>query len=296
MLLKEFYKKYCDERTCKLHYKRLREQNGIYCKRCSGTKHYWLKSKEQWQCKSCKFRTTLRSGTVMESSNLPFHLWYQTFYLLTTTKKSISTCEIQRKLGLKRYEPAWYMVHKIRRIMSKINEIEQYSSDQPYDELYLTRFNQPEKSGVQNNQFRRKKGHYGILMTSCLNERSKTNILDKIRLLAVDQPNEYSIKKVSIGKVYQTENYRNFKILNPLENNINFGTFPKSPRKSPWINTIIRNFKIILRGIHHHISPKLSQLYYDEYCFKYNHRHTSEPLKTVMRFGVLTYWYDCGQP
>ena len=36
-------------------------------------------------------------------------------FLLTATKKDFSSKEIQRQLGLKRYEPVWVMVHKLRK-------------------------------------------------------------------------------------------------------------------------------------------------------------------------------------
>jgi len=38
---------------------------------------------------------------------------------MTTTKKGFSSKEIQKQLGLKRYEPVWYMVHKLRKAMVK---------------------------------------------------------------------------------------------------------------------------------------------------------------------------------
>lgn len=55
----------------------------------------------------------------MQSSNLSFLTWYKTMFLLTATKKGFSSKEIQRQLGLKRYEPVWAMVHKLRRAMGK---------------------------------------------------------------------------------------------------------------------------------------------------------------------------------
>ena len=36
---------------------------------------------------------------------------------MTTTKKGFSSKEIQKQLGLKRYEPVWAMVHKLRKAM-----------------------------------------------------------------------------------------------------------------------------------------------------------------------------------
>ncbi len=38
-------------------------------------------------------------------------------FLMSTTKKGFSAKEIQRQLGLKRYEPVWAMVHKLRKAM-----------------------------------------------------------------------------------------------------------------------------------------------------------------------------------
>ncbi len=60
----------------------------------------WLESsKQQYQCKYCRHRTILRSGIVMHGSKLPFMHWFITMHLLTTTKKSISTVELQWQLG-----------------------------------------------------------------------------------------------------------------------------------------------------------------------------------------------------
>ena len=73
----------------------------------------------QYQFKSCKSRTTLRSGTLLHKSQLPYYYWYFGMMMLTKTKKSLSALEIQRQLGHRYYGPIWYMPHKIRRSMGK---------------------------------------------------------------------------------------------------------------------------------------------------------------------------------
>ena len=76
MSILEFTKQFPTNEGCKIHFKSEREKQGIICKKCNSTEHYWLKSKWQWQCKECSFRTTtLRSGTFMEHSNLPLLTW-----------------------------------------------------------------------------------------------------------------------------------------------------------------------------------------------------------------------------
>ena len=103
--------------TCRLDFKAQRDKQGVVCKKCSCTEHYWKKDKWSYECKSCKFRISLRSGTIMQNSNLPFLVWYRAMFLMSTTKKGFSAKEMQLQLGLKRYEPVWAMVHKLRKAM-----------------------------------------------------------------------------------------------------------------------------------------------------------------------------------
>jgi hypothetical protein len=37
---------------------------------------------------NCRHRTSLRSGTIMQSSSLPFLIWYKTMFLMSVTKKA----------------------------------------------------------------------------------------------------------------------------------------------------------------------------------------------------------------
>ena len=53
----------------------------------------------------------------MQSSNLSFLVWNKTMLLMSVTKKGFSSKKIQKQLGLKRHEPVWSMVHKLRKAM-----------------------------------------------------------------------------------------------------------------------------------------------------------------------------------
>ena len=55
----------------------------------------------------------------MQGSHLPVRDWFAAMFLLTATKRAISTKEIQRQIGRKRYQPVWEMVHKLRDVMGK---------------------------------------------------------------------------------------------------------------------------------------------------------------------------------
>lgn len=154
MTLLEFNKKFPTEKSCRLHFKSIRDSQGVVCKKCKHTEHYWLRYKEQYQCKHCKFRTTLRSGTVMEASNMPFKKWYIAMIFMSATKKGFSTAEMQRQMKHKRYEPVWAMVHKLRVIMGKREDLYKLTDIIEFDEGHF----EVETSKEEREKLKRGKG------------------------------------------------------------------------------------------------------------------------------------------
>lgn len=59
----------------------------LQCQKCGNTEHYWKSDKEQYECKQCSFRTTLKSGSIMHKSKLPYRYWFIAIHLLRSTKK-----------------------------------------------------------------------------------------------------------------------------------------------------------------------------------------------------------------
>ena len=138
MNLLEFIQKFPDEAACRQKFKEQRDQIGIICKRCNCKDHYWLEGKSSYECKNCHSRITLRSGTVMQNSKLPYRYWLITIHLLTSTKKSFSTAELRRQLGHKRYQPIWEMVCKLRDVMGKRDDEYQLSGQIELEGFFTT--------------------------------------------------------------------------------------------------------------------------------------------------------------
>lgn len=142
MKLDDLVSRYSDEDQCKIAFKNLRLKQGVVCKQCAGVDHYWISTRDQFQCKTCKFRTTLRSGTVLQHSKLPFRYWFLSMYLMTMTKKGISATELQFHLGHKRYEPVWQLMHKIRRGMGEREKKYQLKDEVEIDEAFFKTVNE----------------------------------------------------------------------------------------------------------------------------------------------------------
>ncbi|OXG00815.1 transposase-like zinc ribbon protein [Flavobacterium araucananum] len=122
MELREYFEKYHNEETCIEELKNKRLQNGLVCKKCAHNTHSFRRVDLKFQCKKCGTRMGLRSGTVMENSNLPIRYWMICIELMTLSKRKFSILQLQYLLGHKRYEPIWLMVQKIRLVMHKRDE------------------------------------------------------------------------------------------------------------------------------------------------------------------------------
>jgi hypothetical protein len=103
-------------------FKEYRLKKGVVCKKCGCTHQYWLAPKQQFQCKDCRFRTTLRSGTVLEGSKLPVSYFFIAVHLLIKHGNQVSIEEFQKQTEHKYYEPLWDF---LRRIKKYLNENEQ---------------------------------------------------------------------------------------------------------------------------------------------------------------------------
>lgn len=69
------------------------------------------------KCYACRKPFTVRIGTIFESSHCPLRIWLQAMYLLCSSKKGISTRQLQRTLGVG-MKTAWFLGHRIREAMN----------------------------------------------------------------------------------------------------------------------------------------------------------------------------------
>ncbi|GGF50659.1 IS1595 family transposase [Echinicola marina] len=101
------------------------------------TRHYWFANGRFFECSSCRKRSSLKSGTVTENSKLPLRIWLLARLFMSATKKGFSCLELQRQLGLSRYETTFRLIHRIRLAMGQRDEIYTLSDMIEYDECYM---------------------------------------------------------------------------------------------------------------------------------------------------------------
>ncbi len=69
------------------------------------------------KCYECRQPFTVKIGTIFEDSHAPLRYWLQAIYLMCSSKKGISTRQLQRTLGVG-MKTAWHMGHRIRLAMA----------------------------------------------------------------------------------------------------------------------------------------------------------------------------------
>ena len=63
------------------------------------------------------YRCATVSGPRAGSSLAPYVQWFWAAYLVTSHTAGLSALQLQRQLGIARYETAWVLLHKLRRAM-----------------------------------------------------------------------------------------------------------------------------------------------------------------------------------
>lgn len=71
-----------------------------------------------YQCNEpeCREQFTVTVGTVMERSKIPLTKWVAALFLMTASKKGVSSHQMHRMLGVS-YKSTWFMMHRIREAM-----------------------------------------------------------------------------------------------------------------------------------------------------------------------------------
>lgn len=300
MNIMKFIKEFPNEESCQDHFRLHRQEQGIICKHCKNTKHYWLKAKCQWQCALCNFRTTLRSGTVMHGSNLPIRKWYLAMAFMSATKKGVSAKELQRQLQHKRYDTIWSLMHRIRNAMGNREALFSIHGIANFDETHYL------AAAPDGRKLKRGKVNSSALSPNSTARIDQPHMSLMEELMEPDAYWKMNVKNQPDGTApdRKKENFEEKQITFPnqgkttesIDPYIEAHTLRTTGQKANknelfWKNIMLSNAKKVLHGIYHKIKGKYLQLYLDEFCFKLNRRYSGEALFERLTCALAkSYW------
>ncbi len=115
----------------------LRWPDGPRCPGCegdnvqSGCAHKTM----PYRCRGCGRKFSVRTGTVMQASNLGYQTWAMAIYLLNTGLKGTSSMKLHRDLGITQ-KSAWHLAHRIRESWADRQE-SRFAGPVEADETYI---------------------------------------------------------------------------------------------------------------------------------------------------------------
>lgn len=95
--------------------------NGPVCPHCGGVERISKMGGKStrigaYKCYQCRKPFTVKVGTIFESSHVPMRHWLQAIFLMSSSKKGISSNQLHRTLGCT-LKTAWFISHRLREAM-----------------------------------------------------------------------------------------------------------------------------------------------------------------------------------
>jgi transposase-like protein len=89
-------------------------------------------------CSNCKSQFTVTVGTVFEDSKIPLRKWLIAWYLICSSKKGISSLQLQRNLEFGSYRTALFMAHRIRHALKENGYADKMDGIVEADECFVS--------------------------------------------------------------------------------------------------------------------------------------------------------------
>jgi transposase-like protein len=225
-----------------------------------------------WQCKDCAKQTSVTAGTVMHGTRTPLTLWFWAAYLVATHTPGMSAVQLQRQLGISRYETAWLILHKLRRAMIA-PERGRLSDHVEVDEALVGGRHAGRRGGRQRD------GKTVIGVAVEVRGRGSGRLRMQVMPDAsADSLEDFVTATVTPGAIVDTDGWRGYLGLRQagydhIINKQRFG-MPDHQFVLPRAHRAVSNLKTWLHGTHRGVSPDHLGVYLDEFVFRHNRRRT----------------------
>ena len=235
------------------------------------------------RCRDCpdKRMFSVRTGTVMEGSNLKHRAWAVGIYLFTTNIKGISSMKLHRELGISQ-KSAWFMLHRLRKAFE--SEAGPFAGPIEVDETFV---GGKETNKHPSKKLREGRGAVGKQMVIGMKDR-ETGRISAANLASADgetMKNFVRERSARDAAVYTDEN-RSYRGLQ------NHRTVKHSVKE--YVNGIVHTngiesfwalFKRGYHGVYHKMSVKHLDRYVNEFSGRHNirNRDTLDQMAAVVR-------------
>jgi transposase-like protein len=238
---------------------------------------------ERWECAECGRQTSVTAGTIFQDTRIPLPVWFRAMWWVTAQKNGASALGLQRVLGLKKYETAWTMLHKLRRAMVRPGR-DLLTGRVEVDECYL--------GGLEEGLPGRLHLEKALVVVAAQEDGPG---IGRIRMRHIVDASAASLmpfvrESVAAGSVVHTDGWLGYSPLESqgYEHEITFLTGKKKTPSElmPRVHRVISLLKRWLIGTHQGaVSHKHLEYYLDEFTFRFNRRRSQSRDKLFFRLA-----------
>jgi hypothetical protein len=229
----------------------------------------------------------------MHRSKVPLRIWVYAFWLLGRRRKGIAALQFQRETGIKRYETAWALLHKVRMALDDSEKRPIHEGVVEVDESMW---------GGRGRRAGRRLGHDGAWLLAAV-ERIEVRRRGKsytrtgeIRAAVATSTDGRTLrsfveKHVEKGAKLATDGWKAYDAWGPevfdhsatvVGNDVEV-----LDHALPKVHLFFSNFKRQLHGTHHHVSGRYVGLYLAEHAYRANRRHKDTDLAGFIARRVM---------
>jgi transposase-like protein len=281
----DFQERFPDDAACLQYLAASRWPEGFRCPACGSERAWVLERRHLWECAECHHQASVTAGTVMHGSHTPLRLWFWAAYLVSTHTPGISAVQLQRQLGISRYETAWLILQKLRRAMVA-PERELLSDEVEVDETMV---------GGRHEGHRGRSPEHKVLVGVIVEVRGQGS--GRLRLQVLPDASRDTLTPwvkalVVPGAVVHTDGWSGYAKLAGAgydhKPRLQRRDHPDHQKLLPRAHRAASNLKTWLQGTHRGVSPTHLQVYLDEFVFRHNRRRTPmAAFQTLLGLGAL---------
>lgn len=270
--LLEFQREFANEEACERYLSACRWPDGFRCPRCAHARSFELRGRRRSQCAECGYQASLTAGTVLHNTKTPLTVWFWAAYLMVTDKRGISALLLQRQLGIRRYETAWMILHKLRRAMVTAAR-EPLHGEVELDETWVG----GPQAGLRGS--RQLKGRRAALVVVAVERRGHGS--GRVRMEVIPDftgatMTAFAKRNIAVGSTIYTDAMVGFGGFADA-GYIHVAEKQEKVRKGakpvvPLADRAIGNMKQWLLGTYHGVGRTHLQNYLDEFVFRHNRR------------------------